>query len=606
MSTGVLSPVTGQIFAGPLSGAAPAELLACFRTRTNVHYFAVPDENEVRRDKIDSIVEGRFEFVGESHYLPPGFDWKRNPSTDVEWLILLHKFYYAVGLGLAHEETRDPKYARTWVDLTSAWIDSTPVDFFSSDVAARRIQNWIFAHYYFITLNEVADVTPTFYARFLCSLHEQVSYLTTHLTPARNHRTLELWAIFLTAVVFPEFRESREWLGFSRAELLRNMQTDLLPDGVQCELSTDYHHLVLRNYLAARRLAAINAIKMPPEMDPLIQKALDFAKWSHTPEGIVPALSDGDRADYRGLLQEGYALYGDRELLYAGSGGRQGIMPAESARAFPASGYYVMRSGWRDKDERYLIFDCGPIGAGNHGHLDALNFEMAAYGRSLVVDPGRCTYNESEPFNWRVLFRSTAYHNTAVVDGRNQTRYEPGARKFKIRGPAPDCEVRDFLNTPEFDYIDASAQSHEYPVLHRRRIFFVRPDYWLILDDLEASEEHTYDLLFHLSAEAQGRLRGDGQRLNAPHLAILQDAQGAALSIDQGYVSATYGQREAAPIVRYTRRGCEARFCTLLYPFETHPPELRLQPVEYGYRVHIDSKVDEIRTAPPSVRRGTE
>ncbi|MEZ4764024.1 MAG: heparinase II/III family protein [Calditrichia bacterium] len=54
-----------------------------------------------------------------------------------------------------------------------------------------------------------------------------------------------------------------------------------------------------------------------------------------------------------------------------------------------------MRSGWGERksftDERYLMFDCGPLGEGNHGHIDFLSFEMAAFGRSLIVDPGRYT-----------------------------------------------------------------------------------------------------------------------------------------------------------------------------------------------------------------------
>ena len=79
------------------------------------------------------------------------------------------------------------------------------------------------------------------------------------------------------------------------------------------------------------------------------------------------------------------------------------------------------------------MFDCGPLGEGNHGHLDCLSFELAAHGRSLVVDPGRYTYSEAGETNWRVHFRGTAAHNTVCVDGRNQTRYEPKPVKDKSR-----------------------------------------------------------------------------------------------------------------------------------------------------------------------------
>ena len=39
-------------------------------------------------------VRGVFEFNGETHALPAPIDWLSNPSSDIEWHILLHKFYY--------------------------------------------------------------------------------------------------------------------------------------------------------------------------------------------------------------------------------------------------------------------------------------------------------------------------------------------------------------------------------------------------------------------------------------------------------------------------------------------------------------------------------
>ena len=124
-------------------------------------------------------------------------------------------------------------------------------------------------------------VTPDFYRSFLESLHHQVSYLRDHVTPSRNHRTLELCAIFLAAVVFPEFVESPEWLRWSQDELVKNIQSDLQPDGVHSEQSTDYHHLVLKNYLLINKMERLNQIEMPEKSDQLIRKALEFSLYSH-------------------------------------------------------------------------------------------------------------------------------------------------------------------------------------------------------------------------------------------------------------------------------------------------------------------------------------
>lgn len=576
-----------RLFRAPYDTWTQDQILHHFQSRTSVHYFPVIDAVETAREKIEGILCDRFEFNREFHTLPSPIQWTVNPSPDREWLILLHKFYYAVGLGMAYHEAKESRYAEKWVALTTSWIDAVPLDFLPSDVAGRRIQNWIFAHYYFVALHRPACLGSEFYMRFLSSLHDQVCHLREHLTPARNHRTLELCAIFLTAVVFPEFHDAEDWLTFSIEELSNNIQADFLPDGVHCELSTDYHHLVLKNYLWIRRLAQLNHIQLPESIDTGIKKALEFSVYAHRPDGAIPSLSDGDSRSFLDLLEQGYELYQSQHFKYVSSRGQTGLPPAERSKGFAASGYYVLRSGWGDRtdsyqDERYLIFDCGPLGAGNHGHLDLLSFEMAAYGKSLIVDPGRYTYDESGETNWRALFRGTAYHNTVLVDGKNQTRYEWKKTRFKITGPEPEREVRSFVTTPGLDYLHGIARSHEYPVVHERTVVFVNGEYWVILDLLRASDPHDYDLLFHLSPSAQDRtsimVSDKTLSIHSPQLILAQPLiPNVRPSIQDGYVSTSYGEKQRAPIVQMNQRASNACFLTVLYPYKGNKPNLSVE-----------------------------
>lgn len=579
---------SAEILSTPFCDWSAGDLLAYFQSRSGIHYFPVVDEVETERTKIDSIMLHRqFDFNHESFPLAYPPSWTQNPSQDIEWLILLHKFYYAVGLGIAFDETKDPRFTQTWQDLTLSWIETVPLDFLPSDVTGRRIQNWIFAHYYFVTLNPTTEVSPEFYRKFLRSLHQQVSYLCQHLTPARNHRTLELCAIFLAAIVFPEFSEAAQWLEMSREELVKNIETDLQPDGVHCEQSTDYHHLVLKNYLWVRRLAQLNAIPIPKTMDTRIQNALQFSLFAHKPDGFIPSISDGDSRCFLDLLEQGYQVYGGEALRYVFSKGTSGIPPNERSKGFYDSGYFILRSGWGNdgesyEDERYLLFDCGPLGAGNHGHLDLLNIEIAAYGRSLIVDPGRYTYDESSEINWRVRFRETAAHNTVVVDGKNQTRYQFHKTRHKILGPPPDYELKTFSTQPGFDFLHGIARSHEYPVTHERKIFFVSPDYWIISDLLVAEELHNYDLFFHLSDEAFERISVDRTEdallIYAPHLVLAQPrAADIHLTIEEGYVSRTYGMKHLAPIVKFSSKIASLCFHTVVFPYKTDCPDVRVK-----------------------------
>jgi hypothetical protein len=585
-----------NIFRRPYCDWTSDEILTHYKARTGIRYVPVLDKEQTTRTMVDNILFNRFEFTGESYQLPPDFDWTVNPSQDVEWLIMFHKFYYAVGMGAAYHETQDQRYIEKWMELTSSWIDTVPVEFPSGDAVGRRIQNWIFAHYYFVTLDKTSRLSPEFYLAFLESIYHQVNYLRDHLTPARNHRTIELYAIFLAAVVFPELQGADAWLAFAKAELLKNIHTDLLADGVHCELSTDYHHVVLKNYLGVRRLASLNDIAIPEETDGLIRKALEFAAYVHKPDGLIPSLSDGDISSCLDLLAEGYDLYRDEALLYVASRGQRGTPPPCRSKAFPHGGYYVLRSGWGDgsepfEDERYLVFDCGPLGRGNHGHLDLLSFEMAAYGQSLIVDPGRYIYDESGAANWRVLFRGTSYHNTVQVDKKNQARYALATTSFKIQGPEPDWELKEQITGANYDYLRGVARSHEYDAVHERRIFFFAPEYWIVSDLMRAEGTHDYDLLFHLSAQASEKVSVSRLEkalvVDAPHLVIAQPTDpDVQVFVEDGFVSHTYGVKHPAPVLRFARRAADAGYHTVLYPFKAARPQVSVEalPVWDGVR----------------------
>jgi hypothetical protein len=344
---------------------------------------------------------------------------------------------------------------------------------------------------------------------------------------------------------------------------------------------------------------------LPAEIDCLLRKALEFAKYIHKPDGWAPALSDGDVQSFLAVLKEGYLAFGDEELLYVATQGEQGRPPSVCSRLFPASGYAVLRSGWGDSgepfaDERYLVFDCGPLGAGNHGHLDLLNIEAAAYGQSLLVDPGRYTYFEPHPTlgepNWRARFRGTEAHNTVLVDGKNQTRYEFQKTRFRITGLAPDHELKAFVSGSTYDFLHGIAKSHEYPVVHERKILFVRPEYWVISDFLypidnfagnmlvagDALDIHTYDLRFQLSASAYGKVTtqkvGDTHLVNAPYLVMAQPwSPTMDVMVEDSFVSPIYGVKHPAPRVRYSRQGGVVVFHTIVYPYRAVRPDVQVR-----------------------------
>ena len=495
--------------------------------------FCVVEHAYRNRALAESVCDGRFTHQGVTLDLGVEPDWLGAAlPPDREWRLEWVKFYYGLDLAWAFRETGDRRFLDVWERLVRSWIRQVPIAIDPPDVIGRRIQNWIYAWNGFAASDRFDGLSDGTDDAILESLAAHVEYLREHLTRERNHRTLELYALFVAALALPVLDPRGDLLTFAVEELHRNILQDVLPDGVHRERSTHYHHVVLRSFVGARENARRVGLEFRAEFDERLARACDFSRHVHRPDGTIPALSDSDGGSYLELL----ALAGrclDRP---------DWTEPARGHASFPTGGYFVQRSA-----ARFLVFDCGPLGDGGHGHYDALSIEVAS-DRPLVVDPGRFTYCDDPP-HWRRWFKSTAAHNTVTVDGLDQTPY----RRGKPAGPVAQARLLYRQTTNGLDVLAGEVVSPAYEAIHRRRVLFVDDDYWIVHDTLTGSKPHRYDLRFHLAP-------------GAPALAVLV-APPWPVIVEDGWVSTTYGVKEPASIVVATADGvASADFFTLLMP----------------------------------------
>jgi uncharacterized heparinase superfamily protein len=484
------------------------------------------------RERAEAVAAGRFMHNGETRELGTEPDWLHaDLPADEEWRIDWVKFAYGLDLAHAYTSTGDERFRDTWERLTSSYIRAVPSDHDAAEVTARRVLNWIYAW------QEFGALSPGHAARLLASIGDQAAHVRDNLAPERNHRTLELYALLITALALPPLDDGL--LAFAIAELEANLEQDFRADGVHVEASTHYHCIALRSFVGARENCRGYGIELSRAFDERLRKALDFAVHCRRPDGRIPMLSDADSGDYTELLE----LAGDPE-------------PTTLTADFADGGYYTQRSGW-EPDDAFLIFDCGPLGDGGHGHYDLLSVEAYARGRPLLVDPGRFTYSE-EPPNLRRWFRGTAAHNTVTVDGLDQTPY---TRK-RPDGPTAEGRFLGRTTARGIDVLAGEARSPAYDAIHRRRITFVHGRQWVIEDRLQAPTEHEYDLRFHL---APGEATISGGSVRAPGLTLV--IGGAAhITLERGWIAPEYGVRVEAPVVSARQRGRDATFTTIVVP----------------------------------------
>ena len=476
------------------------------------------------RGVADDACRGRFTELGITLELGPEPDWLGAEfPADEEWRIAFGKFYFGLDLATAFAQTGDLRYLSAWEGLVRSWIEQVPLGSESTDTVARRMLNWTYAWSRFAETPAFSGLARGLDLLLLASLAAQAGWLRSHLTPARNHRTLELYALFVCALALPRLDSGGGLLRFAVEQLDENLSADFRDDGVHVEASTHYHLIVLRSFLGVWVNARRFGVSLPAGFHGRLERALDFAVHCHRPDGGIPALSDADGGSYAELLAMAADELRRPDCEYVATRGASGVPPRERCVSFPAAGYHVQRSGWgeaeeRFEDERFLIFDCGPIGDGGHGHYDLLSVELAAGGRPLVVDPGRYTYHEDEP-NLRHWFKGTAAHNTVCVDGLDQTEY----RRGKPKGRVARARFLSRTRAPGLDVLWGEALSPCYDAGHARRVLFVAGEYWVFEDLLSAAHPHRYEQRWHLAPDCLGRVQVDRAAgvVRAPGIALL-------------------------------------------------------------------------------------
>jgi hypothetical protein len=548
-------------------------------------------------DVADAACRGEFMHNGVTLALGATPDWINDGlATDEEWRIEWVKLYEGLDLAHAYETTGEARYLDTWVNLVRSFCAQVPVGHEPSEVSARRIQNWLYAWQRIEAAPPFAGLPDALADQLAERLIADVEHVRTHLTAERNHRTLELYAIFVAALALPNLDDRDSLVCESLALLIDNLLVDVWPDGVHRECSTDYHCIVVRSFIGVVANAQRFALTLPELFFERLHRALDFMMHAQRPDGSMPSFSDGDVGDFQILLEQAGTLLHRDDLIWVGSAGASGVAPVSFDATFSTGGYVIQRSGWgvdstspatSYANERWLMLDCGPIGDGGHGHYDQLSVEIAAAGRSIVVDPGRYTYAAEghEPSGWRHWFKGTEAHNTVTVDSLDQTPY----RRGKPKGPTSTARLVERSSSAQLDLIVAEVRSPQYSAVHTRRVAFIGREYWLIHDQLrEASgAKHDYSLRWHLGAGTD--LQRDLVVAKRPTVASVvsivsvvsvastdftmvvgaRDCGEFTVDIEPGWVSPTYGTKHAAPVVAARSHGSNVDFVTVIVPSES-------------------------------------
>ncbi len=562
-----LEAVRAAVEAGD-PGEARGELATWYRNREGVfHYVDARDPAAHVTDRGRRLRAARplLERTGgwdESYWDGGFFDWER-AEIRRKW-----RMYFFQGFGEAAAVEEGDDIAAALVNLMRSFVHTyhSPPErgsgvWASMNAGIRMRTGWPRA---FLSLLQSPAFTDDDIVLYLKSVWDQTDYILRHHSETSNWLTFEMAGLYTSGVVYPEFKDAEEWRRFASETAVEDMDKGWLPDGMSIELSPGYGRFFSNFFVIhdlaghVGRLDEFNLREFPPKTEEPFASYLKIM----APDRYAPATNNNRPASVIEILGEAVERFPEREdFRWVVTGGQEGTEPEFTSKVLPYAGFAAMRSGW-EGDANLLYFDFGPVGY-RHAHQDGLNVMVWAYGRQVLFDPGLSAYDYGDPLvNYAV---DTFSHNTVLVDNRPQ-------RRPWYSNPHPDrmpyrklenfrWESREDHDSAWGVYDGAYGMPGEsnaypysegsnfregwvYPAEHHRRVFFLKPDVYVVADTLipNDDEEHEYDARWHLDS-AETRIRDGGMTVatadaGRPNLEVVP------LLRDGLEVRATSAQRE--------------------------------------------------------------
>lgn len=182
-------------------------------------------------------------------------------------------------------------------------------------------------------------------------------------------------------------------------------------------------------------------------------------------------------------------------------------------RHFTDKDIVAMRSDWKG-DESILLFKCGP----HAGHKALKNYPQCVAGGHMAADAGTIllyAHGERLIGDGGYAKKVTAYRNTVLVNGIGQTGefdatnqsdwFECSDLRREKRGPS--LLRVDLGKTADYIIGQVAPAYKPEAQLTRflRHLIYLRPDTWIIIDELATLKPSTFELLFHSDTQPHSK-----------------------------------------------------------------------------------------------------
>jgi uncharacterized heparinase superfamily protein len=487
--------------------------------------------------RASAAVDGKLEILGETISID-AIDWRRRYASHL-WTFHLHYFDIARDLADAHRKTGDALYRETFRQLAMDWIRNTAGgrgEGWEAYPLATRIANWTIA---LLTIGDRgADMQPIF-----DSLLEQIVVLEQRLEwhLMGNHLQRNLTALIVGSLIFegPSAYHTRRR---SLARIWREVDSQVLADGVHAERSPMYHAIALGDVLEMITLLRAAREPVPHERVERIARMTRVFGALCRENGKLHQLHDA--ADGIAPTRDWIADVA-RRTLDAVPANPDGMWRLEDGGY---AGFARAESG-----ERFIldVGDPAPKHQPAHSHCSVLSFELDLDGEPVIVDSGVSGY-EGDPF--REYSRSTRAHNTVSIDGREQSEVW-GTFRMARRAQVEFSRVTSDAGGVQFHA--AYRPYHNRSCLHERRVQRTTDGVWTITDVVQGADAARLTSYIHLHASCRVAETPAGFAIHTGSRVLELTTLGArsativkgATDLRQGWLLESFGSATPAPVI---------------------------------------------------------
>lgn len=378
-----------------------------------------------------------------------------------------------------------------------------------------------------------------------------------------NHYLFNLAALIFSACYTEQYETSSILLKSTIIEFYKEVDYQFNEDGSNFEASIPYHFFTSELlFHTLNLLENNNHLKLTDKLKSKISKIYIFCNEIILPNGNIEQIGDNDSGCFLKLLpleqiceeylfkQHVLSLIKNQHAStdkYLSDEFYNSILttrlPLKSVyhsshsdgitlNEFTDFGIYLYRS-----NELSLQIRCGSVGQmgkGGHAHNDQLSFTLFYKGYTFITDPGTFCYTSDRSL--RNIFRSTEYHNTVCISGKEQN------------------EIWSKTSDDMFWLIDQAKSrvikinDHNFQGEHRgfgrvyNRTFVLSNEIIEVTESIELKDRKILHL--HLHPDIKIESSENEIKLSQNDLSICLDIGGSEYSIEEYQYSPAYGVKK--------------------------------------------------------------